>query len=84
MDGRMPWHSRVTHTWPLLDIISSWLALEMHRPRLAALLPADAEISSSSSVQKNDKSDAMAWVHTDSPALVSWGALAAGQGPPAG
>ena len=29
--------------------------------------------------KKADKGDAMAWVHTDSPALISWGALSAGQ-----
>ena len=34
--------------------------------------------------KKADKGDAMAWVHTDSPALISWGALSArGAGPQA-
>ena len=31
------------------------------------------------SEKKADRGDAMAWVHTDSPALISWGAISAGQ-----
>ena len=34
--------------------------------------------------KKADKGDAMAWVHTDSPALISWGALSAGPRPSGG
>ena len=40
---------------------------------------ADAENRSAKIRKKADKGDAMAWVHTDSPALISWGALSAGQ-----
>ena len=40
----------------------------------------DAENCSAKIRKKADKGDAMAWVHTDSPALISWGApLSAGQ-----
>ena len=54
------------------------LRLQLDRAIRGFCKAADAENCSAKIQKKADKGDAMAWVHTDSPALVSWDALCLG------